>query len=80
MEVCGDQPAAMKAVIRVSVDDIQEAWKKVVETGAPQDDAPKQGADHNWQCWTHDPDGIKIELMQLSEESPQMEFIKNNAM
>jgi len=50
------------------------------ETGAPQDDAPKQGADHNWQCWTHDPDGIKIELMQLSEESPQMEFIKNNAM
>ena len=60
--------------------DIQEAWKKVVETGAQQDDAPKQGADHNWHCWTHDPDGIRIELMQLSEESPQMEFIKKNAM
>lgn len=26
--------------------------------------------------WTHDPDGIKIELMQLGEESPQMKFIK----
>ena len=23
------------------------------EDGAPQDDAPKQGADFNWQCWTH---------------------------
>lgn len=62
--------------ICVAVDDIQEAWKRVVETGAPQDDPPKEGADHNWQCWTHDPDGIKIELMQLGEESPQMKFIR----
>ena len=61
----------------VAVDDIQEAWKRVVETGAPQDDAPKLAGDHNWQCWTHDPDGIKIELMQLSEESPQMKFIES---
>lgn len=60
----------------VSVDDIQEAWKRVVDTGAPQDDAPKQGLDFNWQCWTHDPDGVKIELMQMSEKSPQMKFIK----
>ena len=36
-----------------------------------------QGADFNWQCWTHDPDGIKIELMQLDEKSPQMQFIKS---
>ena len=61
----------------VAVDDIQEAWKKVLETGAPQDDAPKQGADYNWQCWTHDPDGMKIEIMQLDEKSPQMQFIKS---
>ncbi len=63
--------------ICLAVDDIQEAWKRIVETGAPQDDAPKQGADHNWQCWTHDPDGIKIELMQISSESPQMKFIES---
>ena len=61
----------------VAVDDIHEIWKRIVETGAPQDDAPKQGADHNWQCWTHDPDGIKIELMQISENSPQMKFIRS---
>ena len=61
----------------VAVDDIQEAWKRVVEAGAPQDDAPKQGADFNWQCWTHDPNGVRIELMQISEESPQKKFIRS---
>ena len=62
----------------VSVDDIQDAWKRVVETGAPQDDPPKQGLDYNWQCWTRDPDGNKIELMQLDERSPQMQFINTH--
>lgn len=61
----------------VEVDDIKEAWKRIVDTGAPQDDAPKQGVDYNWQCWTHDPDGNKVELMQLSEDSPHKEFLRN---
>ena len=61
----------------VEVDDIEEAWKKVVETGAPQDDAPKCGGDGNWQCWTHDPDGNKIELMMYTEESLQKKFINS---
>lgn len=61
----------------IAVDDIQEIWKRIVETGAPQDDAPKQGGDGNWQCWTHDPDGVKLELMQLSENSLQMKFIRS---
>ena len=61
----------------VEVDDIKEAWKRIVDTGAPQDDAPKQGVDFNWQCWTHDPDGNKIELMQLSEDGPQKKFVKS---
>jgi len=59
----------------LEVDDIHAIWQKIVETGAPQDTAPKEGPDHNWQCWTHDPDGIKIELMQLSDEGPQRKFI-----
>ena len=33
----------------LSVDDIHEVWNKIVETGAPQDDAPKCGCDGNWQ-------------------------------
>lgn len=61
----------------LAVDDIQSTWQRIVETGAPQDDAPKQGGDGNWQCWTHDPDGVKLELMQLSEDSLQMKFIRS---
>lgn len=52
--------------------------KVAVVTGAPQDDPPKQGADFNWQCWTHDPDGIKIELMQISEDSPNATLYKGD--
>ena len=32
---------------------------------------PTLGLDHNWQAWIADPDGHLIELMQLSEDSPQ---------
>lgn len=37
----------------------------------PIDREPKMGLDHNWQAWTHDPDGNAIELMQIMPESPQ---------
>lgn len=39
--------------------------------GVPIDVEPKQGGDRNWQAWTHDPDGNKIELMTIDPESPQ---------
>lgn len=59
----------------LEVSDIHAAWQKILDTGAPQDDAPKCGGDGNWQCWTHDPDGNKIELMQLEPESLQMKYL-----
>lgn len=61
----------------LAVEDIQAAWQRIIDTGAPQDDAPKQGGDGNWQCWTHDPDGVKLELMQVGENSLQMQFIRS---
>lgn len=52
-----------------------DGLKETVETlrakGAPIDVEPSQGKDHNWQAWTHDPDGNKIELMMISPDSPQ---------
>lgn len=61
----------------IEVDDVQKAWQRVCETGAPQDDAPKTAGDGNWQCWTHDPDGVKIEMMQVGPDSLQMQFIRS---
>ena len=51
--------------------DIFEVEKALLAAGWPVDIAPKQGLDTNWQCWATDPDGNKIEFMQLSPESPQ---------
>jgi len=58
-----------------AVDDIEAAADNIVRTGHPLDTAPRSGKDHNLQAWTHDPDGNRIELMQLSDQSPQMKFL-----
>ena len=59
------------------VNDIEAVANNILKTGHPLDSAPKTGKDYNRQCWTHDPDGNRIELMQISEESPQMRFIRD---
>jgi len=52
-------------------DDIHTTVEHLRENGASIDQEPIVGLDHNWQAWTRDPEGNEIELMQLSEESPQ---------
>lgn len=32
---------------------------------------PQQGKDRNWQCWVADPDGNRIEIMQIDPSAPQ---------
>ncbi|MBA2363919.1 MAG: VOC family protein [Chloroflexia bacterium] len=46
--------------------------------GVTIDREPTQGLDHNMQAWIADPDGNAIELMQLSEESPQREVTRSS--
>jgi predicted enzyme related to lactoylglutathione lyase len=53
------------------VDDIAAAAKKIEAAGFELTSGPEQGSDGNWQCWTADPNGIRIEMMQISPESPQ---------
>lgn len=52
-------------------EDIHAAVEHLRENGAPIDSEPTVALDHNWQAWTRDPDGNEIELMQLTEDSPQ---------
>ena len=37
---------------------------------------PKIAADHNYQCWIEDPDGNRIEFMQMAPNSMQLEAIR----
>ena len=58
-------------------DDIYAAVERLRENGAPVDHEPLLGLDGNLQAWTHDPDGNQIELMQLSEQSPQWQTARS---
>ena len=57
--------------ICLTVGDIRAAEKAIDGAGWTVDTRPKQGSDKNWQMWVRDPDGNKLELMQISPESPQ---------
>ena len=52
-------------------DDLRSDVERFRAAGITIDREPQLGLDYNLQAWIHDPDGNAIELMQLSEESPQ---------
>jgi catechol 2,3-dioxygenase-like lactoylglutathione lyase family enzyme len=53
------------------VDDINITVKGIEEAGYPMDSPIREGRDKNFQAWLKDPDGVRVELMQISPESPQ---------
>ena len=55
----------------LQVDDIYITVKKIEEAGYPMDRPVTTGCDKNQQAWLTDPDGVRIELMQISPDSPQ---------
>lgn len=55
----------------LEVDDIQAMVQRLRDQGLPLDAGPSLGKDGNWQCWSHDPDGNRIEFMQISPDSLQ---------
>jgi catechol 2,3-dioxygenase-like lactoylglutathione lyase family enzyme len=57
--------------ICLECDEIYSTVESIRGKGAPIDDEVKQGGDKNYQAWTHDPDGNKVEIMQIDPDSPQ---------
>lgn len=53
------------------VDDIAETLKELAARGLPIEGEPARGQDTNLQYWLTDPDGNRIELMQIVATSPQ---------
>ena len=58
------------------VDDAAAALEELRGRGAPIDSEIRTGKSLCLQFWTHDPDGNKIELMQLTPESMQAQAIE----
>jgi catechol 2,3-dioxygenase-like lactoylglutathione lyase family enzyme len=59
----------------LEVDGIQEIAEHMATHGVEVFIGPKQGRDTNWQCWVKDPDGNRIEFMQMNPDSPQSRSI-----
>jgi lactoylglutathione lyase len=52
-------------------DDLRGMVEQLREQNVAIEREPKEGLDRNLQAWIRDPDGNAIELMQLSDDSPQ---------
>lgn len=58
-----------------AVEDIHAAAQQVKDAGYALDVEPMEGCDFNWQAWTKDPNGVRVELMQLDPRSPHRKFL-----
>lgn len=56
----------------LAVNGIEEFVEEIRAQGIEIEIEPKMGLDFNTQAWISDPDGNKIELMELSAQSPQV--------
>ncbi len=72
IEVFEGHPASEGAIkhIAIEVDDIDAVINTLRDAGFTATDK-KLGADHSWQSWTEDPNGVKIEFHEYTEQSLQ---------
>lgn len=55
----------------LEVENIYEIAEHLKQKGITLDVEPVQGKDLNYQCWAKDPDGNRIEFMQMNPDSLQ---------
>ena len=61
--------------ICLGVADIDATLKHLADAGIALTVQKKMAADRNWQAWIEDPDGNRIELMQMMQDALQREAI-----
>ncbi|WP_105431554.1 MULTISPECIES: VOC family protein [Neorhizobium] len=59
----------------LAVPDIHQAVAELDALGIERIRPTIKAADNNWQTWIEDPDGHRIELMQMADDSLQFEAI-----
>ena len=56
----------------LEVDDIHVILERLEANGITPDTPLRFGVDGTWQCWLHDPDGNRFEIMEYSRDSLQL--------
>ena len=78
-EGVGERAAEREAVgynhLCLEVADIDVALRELADAGVPLAREKQMGQDGNWQAWIEDPDGNRIELMQMDKNSLQLQAI-----
>jgi lactoylglutathione lyase len=76
----GERAAEREAVgfnhMCLSVPDIEQTVRELNAAGVEMIRPKVLGADGNWQTWIEDPDGHRIELMQMMPDAMQPAAIK----
>ena len=71
-----DRDAVAVNHVCLGVDDIDSILAQLKAVGVPLTAQKKMAADLNWQAWIEDPDGNRIELMQLMPDCMQLKAIE----
>jgi glyoxylase I family protein len=73
IEVFKGEPGAEGNIkhLAIEVDDIDEIILRLRNHGYEVGDKSLE-ADHSWQAWTTDPDGVKIEFHEYTQDSLQL--------
>jgi catechol 2,3-dioxygenase-like lactoylglutathione lyase family enzyme len=58
------------------VDDLKTMYEKLIAAGYESVTAPKKGRDMGDHCMVKDPDGIKVELVTMHPNAPQLIYHK----
>ena len=61
--------------ICLSVENMDEELARLAKLGLAPANPPKQGSDGNVQAWVTDPEGNRVELMQLMPEGKQRKYL-----
>lgn len=57
----------------IEVDNLKEFKKQIEKNGINCDGEIKMQTDNSWQLWVTDPDGNRIEIMEYTQQSKQMQ-------
>jgi lactoylglutathione lyase len=60
----------------LEVPDIEQTVRELEALGIPLIRPKIKAIDGNWQTWIEDPDGHRIELMQMAKDGMQLEAIR----
>ncbi|MBI1774192.1 MAG: VOC family protein [Proteobacteria bacterium] len=76
----GDKASAREAVgvnhFCLTVDDIDGVVADLVRRGVTIQRPLKMGPDGNRQAWIEDPDGVRIELMEMAKDAVQFQAVR----